>query len=111
LVLRLRGGMFHESTDAGALSAVCEGEQISLGEFTGFIAGSERWPLTAFPTTTLGELRAAVAETAVKVTKRLPPNFSLGLCMGGTWTRYERDGPDVQLRELPALPSAWRIEA
>ena len=31
LVLRLRGGMMHESTDAGAMSLVCEGAQIDLG--------------------------------------------------------------------------------
>ena len=108
LVLRLRGGMMHESTDAGAMSLVCEGALINLGEW---IHSGKLWPLTAFPTSTLNELRCAVAETAVKTNAALPKNFSIAVQHGSTWMRYVKGDPDMMLKDLPEEPTGWRVEA
>lgn len=108
MVLRLRGGMMHESTDAGAMSLVCEGALINLGEW---IHSGTHWPLTAFPTSTLNELRCAVAETAVKTHAALPKNFSIAVQHGSTWMRYDKGDPDMMLKDLPEEPTGWRVEA
>ena len=109
LVLRLRGGMYHCSTDASAMSAITSDEAISLGVYQ--LAPGKQWELEAFPTTSLSELRSAIAETAVKRQEALPPNFAIALhCGGGSWKRYRKGDADMQIKDLPEAPSSWRIE-
>ena len=109
LVLRLRGGMYHCSTDASAMSAITSDEAISLGVYQ--LAPGKQWELEAFPTTSLSELRSAIAETAVKRQEALPPNFAIALhCGGGSWKRYRKGDADIQIKDLPEAPSSWRIE-
>jgi len=115
LVLRLRGGMMHESTDAGAMSLVCEGAQINLGHWDGpddfgFKQRVKGWLLSAFVTSTLNELRCAVAETAVETNVALPQNFAIAVQCGSVWKRYLKGDPDMMLKDLPEQPRAWRVE-
>jgi hypothetical protein len=92
------------------MSAICEGEAISLGGST--LEGGA-WALEAHPTTTISELRYAVAESAVENEDSLPPNFAIGLQCGGEWHRFEKGGADMDLmlKDLPEAPVNWRIEA
>jgi hypothetical protein len=111
LVLSLRGEMFHISTDAGAMSAICEGEAISLGR-SRMSSRKGTWGLEAHLTTTISELYA-VAESAVKNEESLPPNFAIGLQCGGKWHRFEKGSVemDLMLKDLIEAPADWRIEA
>ena len=109
LVLSLRGGMYHTSTDASAMSAIAGDAAISLGVYVH--APATWWELKAFPTTSMSELRSAVAETAVMDRKALPSNFAISLnCGGGKWKRYRKGDADMQVKDLPEVPTSWRIE-
>lgn len=108
LVLRLRGGMFHASTDASEMSAITSDAAILLGSYFTEVGA---WELKAFPTTSMSELRSAIAETAVLKEKALPPNFAIALhCGGCSWKRYRKGDADMQVKDLPEVPTSWRIE-
>lgn len=113
LVLRLRGGMYHASTDARAMSAITSDAAIWLGLYSmpSEVGECPKWELKAFPTTSMSELRSAIAETAVLKEEALPPNFAIALhCGGCSWKRYRKGDADMQVKDLPEVPTSWRIE-
>ena len=76
----------------------------------GFMFAFIQRPLSAFVTSTLNELRCAVAETAVKTNVALPQNFAIAVQCGEVWKRYLKGAPDMMLKDLPEQPRAWRVE-
>jgi ubiquitin len=128
LVLRLRGGMYHGSTDATALCAVTEGTTITTtvsvarSDSTGDFSFRGSWSLKALPSTTLGELRAAIAESAVAGFRNIgqvaiPLNFAIGVTytVGNGEEKeehqklYSRGEPDMMLRDLPGQMCGLRV--
>eukprot|EP00729_Bicosta_minor_P000844 gene844-7317_t len=90
------------------MSAITSDAAILLGSYFTEVGA---WELKAFPTTSMSELRSAIAETAVLKEKALPPNFAIALhCGGCSWKRYRKGDADMQVKDLPEVPTSWRIE-
>jgi len=108
-VLRLRGGMYHVSTDAAASADdLSTRTRHSIRAEWPNLPGGFEWSIQISPGTTIGELRASIAESAVaggvlqgeSVPLKLPVNFRIAVRIDEGMAIFTLgDGQDEQTLE------------
>jgi len=103
IILRLRGGMFHISTDAES-GELCEHGELKSVKINCRYYDRGMWSLNYPPNFTSVELRDEIVKTAIKEHIKLPINFTIDVINSdGVTHKFSRNGVSTPLEKMKSV--------